>query len=76
MRISINYLAKWQIKGNENYKWTTCKKLVNTKTNREIIKTTFGNGKDAGYYIDGVFIKCIDLKSQLVKISQEENLPF
>ena len=70
MRISINYLAKWQIKGNENYKWTTCKKLVNTKTNREIIKTKFGNGKEVGYYIDGNFVKCIYLKNKLEKIKE------
>lgn len=70
MNISINYIAKWELKDNENYKWTSCKKLVNTKTNREIIKTTFGNGKEPGYYIEGKFIKCNELKNRLVKIKE------
>lgn len=76
MNISINYITKWQIKGNENYKWTTCKKLVNTKTNREIKKTIFGNSKEAGYYINGKFVKCSELVDMLEKIKVKEYCPF
>ena len=76
MRISINYIAKWQLKSNPKYKWTTCKKMVNTNTGKEILKTTFGNGKEAGYYIDGRFIKCIDLKNQIELIPKIEYCPF
>lgn len=68
MNISINYVAKWELKNNPKYKWTTCKKLVNTAIGKEIIKTTFGNGKDIGYYIDSKFVKCTELKNQLIKI--------
>jgi hypothetical protein len=70
MRINITYIAKWYIKDNPHYKWTICKKLVNTKTNKEILKTTFGNGKESGYYIDGVFVKCCDLKDKLELIQK------
>jgi hypothetical protein len=76
MRISINYIAKWQLKSNPKYKWTTCKKMVNTNTGKEILKTTFGNGKEVGYYIDGRFIKCIDLKNQIELIPKIEYCPF
>jgi len=76
MQISIIYVAKWQIKNNEKYKWTTCKKLVNTSTGREIIKTTFGNSKEPGYYIDGVFIKCKDLRLMLELIPKKTKCPF
>ena len=51
-------------------------KMVNTNTGKEILKTTFGNGKEAGYYIDGRFIKCIDLKNQIELIPKIEYCPF
>ena len=75
MTISINYTAKWQLKSNPKYKWTTCKKLVKNNTSNEIKKIVFGNGKEVGYYIDGRFIKCRDLKNELELIPKEK-LPF
>ena len=36
--ISVTYDLKWQIKDNEKYKWTSCKKLFNTQTGRQIKK--------------------------------------
>ena len=76
MIISINYTAKWQLKSNPKYKWTTCRKLVNTLTGNEIMKTRNGNGIEAGYYIDGRFIKCCDLKNEIELIPIKELLPF
>lgn len=76
MTISINYVAKWQIKNNPKYKWTTCRKLVNVITGNEILKTRNGNGIEAGYYIDGKFTKCCDLKNQIELIPKIELLPF
>jgi hypothetical protein len=71
----LNYIAKWQLKSNQKYKWTTCKKLVNTNTCREIKKTRNGNCKDVGYYIDGRFIKCCDLKNE-IELIPIISLPF
>jgi hypothetical protein len=49
MVITVNYLAKWQLKSNPKYKWTTCRKLINCQTGNEIKKTI--KGASAGYYI-------------------------
>jgi hypothetical protein len=76
MTISIKYTAKWQLKSNPKYKWTTCKKLVNTNTGKEILKTTNGNGKEAGYYIDGRFVKCVNLVNEVELIPVKEYCPF
>ena len=76
MTVSIIYHAKWRLKSNPKYVWTVCKKMVNTNTSREIKKTLFGNGKDAGYYVDGRFVKCIDLKNELEIIPKKEYCPF
>ncbi len=76
MQISITYIAKWRIIDAPHYKWTTCKKLVNTRTCREVLKTTFGNSNKAGYYIDGKFVKCEDLKSIIELIPKQEFSPF
>ena len=76
MRISIIYDAKWRLKSNPKYVWTSCRKMVNTNTSREIKKTLFGNGKDAGYYVDGGFIKCCDLTDNLELIPVKEYCPF
>ncbi len=75
MNISIIYVLKWELKSNPIYKFTSCKKLVNCKTCREIKKTRLGNGKEFGYYICGVFVKYSDLKKDLQKIVKNK-LPF
>ena len=76
MTISITYEAKWRLKNNSRYVWTTCKKMVDLATNREVKKTLFGNSNKAGYYVDGRFIKCVDLRSELELIPKKELLPF
>lgn len=76
MQIQVLYTAKWQIKDKTYYKWTNCRKLINCKTGKEVLKTKFGNSKEVGYYIDGTFIKCIDLKYKLELIPKEKYCPF
>lgn len=73
MKISITYIAKWQLKSNPKYKWTTCKKLINCQTSKEITKT-LKNGV-AGYWIGKNFIKLSDMKV-LVELIKEVETPF
>lgn len=49
--------------------------MVNSNTCKEIKKTTFGNGKDVGYFVDGTFIKCEELR-HYVELIAKEKLPF
>ena len=55
MIITVNYIAKWQLKDKPHYKWTSCRKLINCRTNREIKKTI--KSGIAGYWIGRDFIK-------------------
>lgn len=72
MTISIIYELKWELKSNPIYKFTTCKKLVNCKSGKEIKKTKFGNSSEMGYYIDGKFVKYSELKKDIQKIKTEK----
>lgn len=74
MKIQVTYYAKWQIKDATWYKWTTCKKLINCRTGREIKKTT--KGTQAGYYVEGVFVSIVSLKRRAELIPKEEKMPF
>jgi hypothetical protein len=76
MTIQVSYIAKWHIKNNENYKFTICKKLINCKIGKEVLKTTFGNGKEFGYYINGKFIKYSELKKMIELIPKNTYCPF
>lgn len=72
--ISITYNLKYQIDFAPHYKFTTCKKLINCRTGRVIKKTT--KGAQAGYYIEGEFVKIPDLKNRVELIPFKEKLPF
>jgi hypothetical protein len=76
MTITVTYTAKWQLKIDRRYKWTDCKKLINTQTCKEI-KKTIKNSK-AGYYISRKFIKLEDLRAgRLVElIVDDDDCPF
>jgi len=65
---------RWQIIGNEDYKWSSCKKLINTKTDREIKKTI--NGGSIGYWIGKDFISINKLKNKIELIPKKEYCPF
>lgn len=71
--ISVNYDLKWQIKGNEKYRLSTCKKLFNTQTGRQIKKTM--NCRSIGYWIGRDFITLNNLKDKLELISKQQ-IPF
>lgn len=71
--ISVNYDLKWQIKGNEKYRLSTCKKLFNTQTGRQIKKTM--NCRSIGYWIGRDFITLNNLKDKLELISKQQT-PF
>lgn len=71
--ISINYDLKWQIRNNEKYRWSTCKKLFNVKTGRQIKKTL--NCRSVGYWIDRKFITLSKLKNEL-EIIPKQKTPF
>ena len=73
MNIEVTYIVKWQIKDNPNYVWTSCKKLINSKTGKEVKRTI--KGLQAGYWIDRKFVKLSELKSKIELINQEK-LPF
>lgn len=74
MKIEVRYYAKWQLKTNHNYKWTTCKKLINCQTGREIKRTI--KGLQAGYWIGKDFIKLKDMERLVTKIKETEKIPF
>lgn len=73
MIIQVTYIAKWEHKVFNWYKWTECKKLINCKTGKEINKTM--KGTNAGYYINRTFVSLAEIKNQ-IQVIKKENLPF
>ena len=71
--MSINYTLIWQFKNANHYKVTKCKKVFNTKTNRQL-KQCY-NGGSVGYWIDGKFIVKNNLNKNIEKI-QISHIPF
>jgi hypothetical protein len=77
MNIQVTLKAKWQLKEFPKYKWTECKKLVNTNTGKIIKKTSNGNSCKVGYYINRKFIKVEDIVSKkLIEPIPKEKTPF
>lgn len=64
---------RWQIVGNDKYKWSECKKLINTNTGKEIKKTI--NGGSVGYWIGKEFISLNRLKEK-IELIPKSNCPF
>lgn len=64
---------KWQIKDLPQYKWSECKRLINTKTGIEIRKVV--NGGSIGYWIGNKFITLNKLK-QMVELIPKPKCPF
>ena len=67
--LSTNYHLKWQFKNSENYKITSCGKIINCKTNR-IIKETINGGYTIGFWINGKFIPKNKVNSMVEKINE------
>jgi len=74
MNIKVSYIAKWQLKNMPQYKWTECKKLINTRTGNEIKRTL--KGMTAGYWVGKDFIKLDELKKRIELIPKKEYCPF
>ena len=75
--IPIYLKAKWRLKSNHKYVWTTCNQLVNTQTSKIIKKTFNGKGVKIGYFIDRKFVKIEDIKNKkLIELIPKEKTPF
>jgi len=73
MITTVNYIAKWRLKDKPHYKWTSCRKPINCRTNREIKKTI--KSGIAGYWIGRDFIKLTELR-MMIEIIPKEETPF
>lgn len=71
--ILIRYTLKWEVIFATHYKFTTCKKLVNTKTGKMLKKVS--QSGSIGYVLQGNFYSLSKLKNHVQKIS-ENKLPF
>jgi len=71
--ISSSYHLKWQIKFATNYKITTCKKIINTKSGRILKKVL--NGYSLGYWIGKKFIPISEMNKYCEHI-EIINCPF
>jgi hypothetical protein len=72
--VKVIFKAKWQFKEYTHYKITTCKKVVNTQTNRLIKKTK--SGGSVGFNIAGNFFKLSDINKHIEIIPKKVFLPF
>jgi hypothetical protein len=61
--ISINYIAKWQLKSAPNYWFTKCQKCYNTKSGK-LIKQVM-KGSTIGYVISSKFVSISNIKKDL-----------
>lgn len=73
MIVQVNFTVKWQFKDYNNYKISTCKKVINCQTGK-IIKCT-KNGGSVGYFIAGKFFKKSDINNHIERIPKIP-LPF
>lgn len=77
MLLHINLIAKWELKEFPHYKWTECKRLVNSKTGKICKKQTNGRGTKPGYYINRKFIKIEDLiANKCLQLIAKNDSPF
>jgi len=73
MIVQVNFTVKWQFKDHNNYKITTCKKVINCQTGK-IIKCT-KNGGSVGYFIASKFYKKSDINNHIELIPKPKT-PF
>lgn len=72
-QLVISLKLKWQIKDKPQYKWSSCKRLINTNTGKEIRKTL--NGSTKGYWIGKDFIP-LSKMSDFVELIKVEKTVF
>lgn len=71
---TVKYTCKYQLKFDDNYKWSSCGKCFNAKTGRSIKQII--QGGSIGYKIKGKFYTLTYLRTQLEKIPKKEYCPF
>ncbi len=64
--ISVTYSLKWRIKYAHNYQFTSCGKLFNIKTGRQVKRCL--NGGSIGYWIDRKFVTLDNLRASIEKL--------
>ena len=74
IEFTVNYKAKYRLKNNTNYIYSTSGLCFNLKTNNLIKQIT--KGYTIGYIIDGKFKSLQVLRSELEIIPKKEILPF
>lgn len=74
LTITVIYKAKWQLKDNPKYVWTSCGKLFNINNNREIKKTV--KGLTPGYWIGREFVALDKLRPMIELPPKKEYAPF
>jgi len=74
IEFSVTYKAKYRLKNNPNYVFSTCKLCFNLKSGRLVKQIT--KGYTIGYLIDGKFRSLLQLKSELEIIPKKEFIPF
>ncbi len=71
--VSVSYTYEYVLDFAPEYKFTTCKKCVNAKTNRQIKKVLVGGC--LGYWINRKFYTLNKLRKHLVK-EEKQKTPF
>lgn len=70
---SNNYVLKWQLSFNPDYRFSECGKCFNVKTGNQIKKIL--NGRSVGFCINGKFKSLNSLRQDLILIPIEKS-PF
>jgi len=71
--VSVTYSYNYQIDFAKEYKYTKCKKCINSKTGREIKQVIVGGS--IGYNIRGKFYSLSKLRKHLIK-PKKQLIPF
>lgn len=74
IEFSVTYKAKYRLKNNTNYVFSTCKLCFNLKSGRLVKQIT--KGYTIGYLIDGKFKSLNVLKTELEVIPKKKYCPF
>lgn len=72
--IKVKYKVFWQIIGNEVYKVTKCKKIINSKKGTVLSQRI--KGGSVGWWVGKKFIKRKEINNYLEAIPKKENAFF
>ena len=74
IEFNVRYKAKYRLKDNENYIFSTCGLCFNLKSGKLVKQIT--KGYTIGYLINGKFKSLEVLRKNLELISKKSNCPF